>query len=72
MTLKELLTEQLSGELKRVRDLFVKGFKTFLGGKSREKRLDFMEAVVDETMNKAEMKLFIIQLQKNFNKKKKK
>jgi len=70
MKLKSLLAEQLSGELKRVRDLFVKGFQTFLGGKSRDQRLKFMAEVIDETLKKNEIKLFIVQLQKDYNKKK--
>ena len=66
-----LVTEQLSGELNRVRKLFVQGFKTFLGGKSRDKRLDFIYEVIDDTLNKTEIKFLILALQKGRSKKEK-
>lgn len=73
MKLADLLSEQkLSGELSRIRDLFVKGFKTFVGGKSRNTRLDFLEGVVDDTLTKAEIKFLILRLQKGQSRKKKK
>lgn len=71
MKLSDIFTEQkLSGELKRVRDLFVKGFRTFLKSKSRDVKLDFLESVIDDTITKAEVKFLILRLQKGFNKKK--
>lgn len=73
MKLSDALNEQkLSGELNRIRDLFVKGFKSFVGGKSRDTRLDFIEEVIDDTLTKAEIKFLIIRLQKGQSKKKKK
>lgn len=71
MKLTDALTEQkLSGELNRIRDLFVKGFKSFVGGKSREVRLDFIENVIDDTLTKAETKFLILRLQKSQTQKK--
>ena len=73
MKLGEILKEQkLSGELNRIRDLFVKGFKSFVGGKSREVRLDFIQSVIDDTLTKPEIKFLILRLQKGSQKKKKK
>jgi hypothetical protein len=73
MKLKDIIQEQkLSGELGRIRKLFVSGFKSFVGGKSRDTRLDFIENVVDDTLTKAEIKFLILRLQKGQQKKKKK
>lgn len=72
MKLSDLIQEQkLSGELNRVRELFVKGFKTFLKSKSRDTKLDFMEGVVNDTLSKADIKYLILRLQKGYQKKKK-
>lgn len=71
MKLSDLLTEdKLSGELSRVRDLFVKGFKSFLKNRSRDTRLDFIEEVIHDTISKADLKFLIIRLQKARHKKK--
>jgi len=63
--------EKLSGELGRIRKLFVNGFKMFLKGKSRKIRLDFLEEVIDDTISKAEIKFLILRLQRGNQKKKK-
>lgn len=69
MKLSQVFTEQkLSGELDRVRKLFVNGFKTFLGSKSRETKLDFMEDVINDTLSKSDRKFLILRLQKGQNK----
>lgn len=71
MKISDIIQEQkLSGELKRVRDLFVKGFKTFLKSKSRETKLDFLEQVIDDTLTKSDIKFLVLRLQKGYNKKK--
>lgn len=68
-----LKEEKLSGELKRIKRLFISGFKTFLSGKSREVKLNFMENIIDSTItNKSDLKLFILRLQKSYHKPKKK
>ena len=69
MKLSDILQEQkLSGELIRVRDLFVKGFKSLLGSRSRDTKLDFMEEVINETLSKSDKKFLILRLQKGQNK----
>lgn len=69
MKIVDILNEQrLSGELNRVRELFVKGFKTFLKSKNKEVKLDFIENVIHDTLNKSEIKFLIIRLQKGKNK----
>lgn len=71
MKLTDVIEEQkLSGELNRVRDLFVKGFKTFLSSKSRDVKLDFLEEVIGDTITKSDVKYLILRLQKGMNKKK--
>lgn len=71
MKLTDVIEEQkLSGELNRVRDLFVKGFKTFLSSKSRDVKLDFFEEVIGDTITKSDVKYLILRLQKGMNKKK--
>ena len=72
MKLKQILNEKLSGEIMRVKKLFITSFKTFLGGKSREKRLEFIFEVINSILTKAEIKFLILDLQKGQQKKKKK
>ena len=71
MKLSSIIQEKkLSGELNRVRELFVKAFKTFLKSKSRDTKLDFIESVVDDTLSKSDIKYLILRLQRGGSKKK--
>lgn len=70
MKLSEAVAKQKhSGELSRIRKLFLKGFNQFLSGKSRDVRLDFVEDVLSESLSKSDIKFLILRLQKGFNRK---
>jgi len=70
MKLSDLLLEGgISGEMKRVEKLFVKSFNSFLGNRSREVKLDFIERVVHDILAKSDIKHLILRLQKNKNSK---
>jgi hypothetical protein len=71
MKLRILPEQKLSGELNRVRKLFVSGFKQFLKSKSRDTKLDFIEEVINDTLAKSDIKFLILRLQKGYQKKKK-
>jgi hypothetical protein len=71
MKLKLNLAEQkLSGELERVRKLFLSAYKQFLKSKSRDTKLDFIESIIDDTLTKSDIKFLILRLQKGYQKKK--
>ena len=71
--LTDILHEvKISGELARVKKLFKTSFKTFLGGKSRDTKLDFIEDMISDALTKSDQKFLILRLQKNQTRKKKK
>jgi hypothetical protein len=53
-----------SGELKRIKKLFVQGYKQFLASKARDRRLDFVEDVIDSTLDKSDLGFLIRRLQR--------
>jgi len=72
MKFLDLLQEvKLSGELERAKKLFINNYNTFLKGKSRELRLKFILEVINAILSKADIKFLILDLQREYNKKKK-
>jgi len=71
MKLFEALEESHSGKLVRIKKLFIKGYKQFIAGKSRDTRLDFIQEVIDETLSRSDRRFLILRLQKAYQNKKK-
>jgi hypothetical protein len=70
LLLSRILSERkLSGELLRVEKLFKHSFKSFLGSRSRDVKLDFMEKIIKDTLSKNDVKFLILRLQKRQSKK---
>lgn len=72
--LKDIILEarKISGELVRVKKLFVKSYGLYLGGKSRKTRLDFFEEIIVDLLSRTELKFLIIRLQREYSKNSKK
>ena len=59
---------EVSGEMARAKQLFVKSFKNYLGGKNRQTRLNVIEEVLSAIIaDKTELKLLILGLNKKYS-----
>ena len=63
MNLLDVLLEG-SGDLKRVRDMFVVRWNRIMKHKTRKVKLDYVEKLVDDILTKDETRFLVIQLQK--------
>lgn len=65
MKLSDIFKEQkVSGELTRVRKLFVRAFKSSLASRSREVKLDFVQELINDTLSDADIRFLRLRLLK--------
>jgi hypothetical protein len=65
MRLADILLNEASGDLKRVRDMFVDRWKKVMGAKGRQAKVNDVEKLAKDLLNQSEIKYLVLKLQKN-------